>query len=62
MQSTNETRYTHCHVILLYILSEKSLATPNCFAPCWVNVATKKHCISEEFCMKISVVVAAAEE
>ena len=49
---------------------KKSLATPGCFAPYLVNVATKKNCsicletafISEEFGMKILMVVAAAEE
>ena len=47
----------------LYILSEKSFATPDCFA-------TKEYCsicletayISDEICVKMLVVVAAAEE
>ena len=50
---------------MLYILSEKSIATPDGF-----NVATKEYCpvcletvyISEELCVKILVVVAPAEE
>ena len=49
---------------------KKSLATPDCFAPYLVNVATKEYCsicletafISEEFGTKILMVVAAAEE
>ena len=52
------------------IQSEKSLATPGCFAPYLINVATKEYCsacletafLSEEFGMKILMVVAAAEE
>ena len=52
------------------IQSEKSLATPDCFDPYLVNVATKEFCsicfetafISEEFARKILMVVAAAEE
>ena len=43
---------------------------PDCFAPHLVNVATKEYCstcletafISEEFCLKILVVVDAFEE
>ena len=49
---------------------KKSLATPDCFAPYLVNVATKEYCsiyletafISEESGTKILMVVAAAEE
>ena len=49
---------------------KKSLATPNCFDPYLVNVATKEYCsicletafISDEFGMKILMVVAAGEE
>ena len=49
---------------------KKSLATPDCFAPYLVNVATKEYCsicmetafISEEFGTKILMVVSAAEE
>ena len=52
------------------IQSEKSLATPDCFDPYFVHVATKEYCsicletafISEEFGLKILMVVAAAEE
>ena len=52
------------------IQSEKSLATPDCFDLYLVNVATKEYCsicletafISEEFGMKIVMVVAAAGE
>ena len=47
----------------------KSLATPDCFAPYLVNVTTNEYCsiyletafISEELCMNILVVIAAAE-
>ena len=49
---------------------KKSLAPPDCFAPKLVNFATKEYCcicldtafISEEFGMKILMVVAAVEE
>ena len=49
---------------------KKSIATPDCFAPNLVNVATMEQCsiclktgfLSKEFCMKILVVVAANEE
>ena len=52
------------------IQSEKSLATPDYFDPYLVIVATKEYCsicletaiISEEFGMKILMVVAAVEE
>ena len=50
------------------IQSEKSRATPDCFDPYLVNVATKEYCstcletASEEFGMKILMVVATAEE
>ena len=51
-------------------LSEKSLATPDCFDSYLVNVATKEYCsigletafTSEEFGMKILMVFVAAEE
>ena len=54
----------------VYILSEKSIATPNCFDLYLVDVATKEYCpicsetafISEELRVKIFVVVATAEE
>ena len=55
----------------LYKLSEKkSLATPDCFAPYLVNVATKEYCficletvfIAEEFYVKMLVVDSANEE
>ena len=47
----------------------ESLATPDCFAPYLVNVATKEYCsmcletafISEEFGRKFLMMVAAAE-
>ena len=66
----------HKHNMLNFFTSgilyyrKKSLATPDCFAPYLVNVATQEYCcicletglISEEFCVKILVVVAAAEE
>ena len=50
--------------------TEKSIATLDCFAPYLVNAETKEYCsiyletefISEEFGVKILVVVAAAEE
>ena len=62
---SEESNYNNC-----IIQSEKSLATPDCFATYLVNVATKEYCsicletafISEEFSMKILMVVAAAEE
>ena len=49
---------------------KKSLATPDCFDPYLVNVATKEYCsicletafISEKFGMKIVMVAATAEE
>ena len=52
-----------------YILSKKSLATPDCFAPYLENVATKEYfykCLEtgfifEEFCVKILMLVAIAE-
>ena len=52
------------------MLSEKSIATPDCLAPYLVLVATKEYCsmclemglISEEICMEILVVLLAAEE
>ena len=52
------------------IQSEKSLATPDCFAPYLVNVTIKEYCsicletafLSEEFGMKILMMVTAAEE
>ena len=48
----------------------KSLATPDCFAPYLVNIATKEYCsicletafISEEFDIIFLMVVVAAEE
>ena len=57
-------------MIIHIILSEESLATLDCFAPYLVNVAAQEYssvCLEtgflfEEFCVKMLVVVAAAEE
>ena len=57
-----------CTYILCY--RKKSLATPDCFTTYSVNVESMESCsiclettfISEEFCMKMCVLVATAEE
>ena len=59
-----------CQHLRQVYYQKKSLATLDCFAPYLINVATKEYCsicletgfISEEFCLKILVLDAAAEQ
>ena len=57
---------THLITITELYNWKRGLATPDCFAPYLVNVASKEFLemafISKEFGMKILMVVAAAEE
>ena len=60
-----------CTSVLSYnILPEKSLATPDYFVPYLINVTTTEYCliclktafIAKELCVKMLVVIGAAEE